>query len=69
MKTTLKTIELEPIGAGAFTHKLECWLCNDEPAVYSANPDWCFLPCWKCQKKYTDIWTKKTFYQKLKELL
>jgi len=61
-------IEITPIGLGGFEHNLICWMCNKEPAVYDANPNWHFIPCWKCQKKYIGIWTRKTFIDKLKLL-
>ena len=35
----------------AATHNLLCWLCEDNPAVYSMHPGWVFKPCWKCQKE------------------
>lgn len=65
----LKSAQLTPIGAGGIDHKLQCWLCNENSAVYSGYPEWCFLPCWSCQKKYKGVWTKKTFWQKFVELL
>ncbi len=58
-------IHLKPLGFGAFTHDLQCWICDERPAVYSAYPDFCFLPCWYCQETNKGIWTKKTFWQKL----
>lgn len=47
---TKKKVEIEFIGMGAM-HDLECWLCNEESAVYNMNPNWVFEPCWKCQEK------------------
>lgn len=43
---------IEPIGLGLQTHKLLCWLCKKNHAVYSANPDWIFYPCWDCQRVF-----------------
>ena len=62
-------IKVEPTGMGAFTHNLLCWFCQKNSAVYNAYPDRCFLPCWKCQKKYTGIWTKKNIWDTLKPYL
>lgn len=58
-------IKLQDIGGMAFTHELLCWFCKEKSAVYSAYPQWCFLPCWDCQKRYKGVWTKKTFWQRL----
>lgn len=45
------TIESRHMPGGA-EHNLVCWLCNNNPAVYSMHPNWIFKPCWDCQKKY-----------------
>ena len=43
-------VQIDPIGPGIYQHNLLCWLCEERPAVYQANPHWCFAPCWECQK-------------------
>ena len=66
-KETGLYISVSPIGAGLFTHDLQCWLCYEAPAVYRGYPNWDFVPCWACQAKYVGVWTKRTLWQKLKE--
>ena len=46
-------------GSPAVSHSVMCWICDKEPAVYSTWPNFIFIPCWKCQKKYKGWWTKK----------
>lgn len=49
-------------------HNLQCWFCRERSAVFDMSPNWCFLPCWECQKRYVGIWTKKpTRWQRLKD--
>ena len=68
IKKKLIDPELSVFGPGGHSHRLECWLCHKEPAVYDGYPNWCFVPCWKCQKKANGMWVKKTFWQKVKQL-
>lgn len=53
---------------GGTEHNLICWMCEDKPAIYSMNPEWIFLPCRDCQKKYKGIWTNtKKWWQVWKQ--
>lgn len=66
---TRAVVKVEPIGAGAFEHDLQCWLCQQNLAVYRGYPNWDFVPCWDCQSRYVGVWTKRTKAAKLYDLL
>lgn len=61
--------EIRPFGPGGYEHSVQCWLCNERPAVYDAYPNWHFIPCCGCQESHTGIWTpKKKWWEKLFKL-
>ena len=61
-----KITEMCDFGGGpAINHSVICWLCDKDSAVYSAYPEFIFLPCWDCQKTHNGHWNKKKWYQKI----
>lgn len=61
-------IKIEPLGAGAVTHNMPCAICLQEKAVYLCNERY-FVPCWKCQRRYTTIRTNTRFGRWLASML
>ena len=48
-------------------HNLQCWFCRERSAVFDMGPNWHFIPCWECQKKYQGIWTapEQSWYRRV----
>jgi len=46
-------------GSPVIAHSVMCWLCDERSAVYSAYPNFIFLPCSKCQEFHTGYWNKR----------